>query len=136
ERQWVYYLARSGDNPMKLQLHRVRLDGTGQARLSDPRFHHGIDMAPDGRHFVDVAQAHDLPPVTVLRDAAGRLVQELARSDLNRFRKLGLRPPELLKFKAADGRTDLYGLLHFPSHFTPVKKYPLLVSVYAGPETT
>jgi dipeptidyl-peptidase-4 len=41
----------------------------------------------------------------------------------------------LIKYKAADGATDLYGMLHFPSTFDPAKKYPLLVSVYAGPET-
>jgi len=27
-------------------------------------------------------------------------------------------------------------MLHFPSNFRPYKKYPLLVSVYGGPETT
>src|SRR5207244_5052389 len=43
---------------------------------------------------------------------------------------------ELLKSKAADGQTDLYGMLHFPSNFKPYKKYPLLVSVYAGPGTS
>src|SRR5207302_4742432 len=30
---------------------------------------------------------------------------------------------------------DLYGILHFPSNFDPAKKYPLLISVYAGPHT-
>jgi len=63
-------------------------------------------------------------------------VAELARSDMTRFSKLGMRPVELLRFRAADGKTDLYGLLHFPSNFNPRKKYPLLVSVYAGPATT
>ena len=29
----------------------------------------------------------------------------------------------------------LHGMLHRPSHFDPNKKYPLLVSVYAGPHT-
>jgi len=41
----------------------------------------------------------------------------------------------LIKYKAADGVTELHGLLHFPSNFDPTKKYPLLVSVYAGPAT-
>jgi dipeptidyl-peptidase-4 len=54
---------------------------------------------------------------------------------LTKFKKLGLKPVELLRFKAADGVTDLYGMLHFPSDFRPFKKYPLLVSVYAGPGT-
>src|SRR5262249_25596067 len=61
---------------------------------------------------------------------------ELAHSDATKFDKLGLRKVELLKFKAADGETELYGLLHFPSNFSPRKRYPLLVSVYAGPATT
>jgi dipeptidyl-peptidase-4 len=41
----------------------------------------------------------------------------------------------LIKYKAADGVTDLYGMLHFPSNFDPNKKYPLLLRVYAGPAT-
>jgi dipeptidyl-peptidase 4 len=46
-----------------------------------------------------------------------------------------LKKVELIRYKAADGVTDLYGLLHFPSNFDPSKKHPLLVSVYGGPET-
>ncbi|HXP59912.1 MAG TPA: prolyl oligopeptidase family serine peptidase, partial [Dongiaceae bacterium] len=132
----IYYTAHSGDNPMKLQLHRVSLDGHGDQRLTDPAFHHRVDLAPDEKYFIDVAQTHDTPPVTLLRDAEGKRIAQLAAADTTRLRKLGLKPVELLKFKAADGETDLYGLLHFPSDFRPRRKYPLLVSVYAGPATT
>jgi dipeptidyl-peptidase 4 len=31
--------------------------------------------------------------------------------------------------------TDLHGMLHKPSDFDPVRKYPVLVSVYGGPGT-
>jgi dipeptidyl-peptidase-4 len=85
---------------------------------------------------VDVAQTHDFPPVTWLLNAEGQFVDQLAKSDVTKLRRLGFRPVELLQFKAADGATDLYGLLHFPSDFTPYRSYPLLVSVYAGPATT
>jgi dipeptidyl-peptidase-4 len=132
----LYYLARDGDNPMKQQLHRIRLDGTDDTRLTDPSYHHTVNFAPDGRHFIDIAQTHNSPPVTFLRNAAGGLVNELRRSDLTKFHRIRLRPVELLQFKAADGETDLYGMLHFPSGFKPTRKYPLLVSVYAGPATT
>jgi dipeptidyl-peptidase 4 len=131
----IYYLAHSGDNPMKLQLHRVGLDGLGEVRLTDPAFHHTVDVAPDGEHFVDIAQTHDQPPVTRLFDTEGYLVAELAHSDMSKFDKLGLQRVEVFTFKAADGITDLYGLLHRPSQFDARKKYPLLVSVYAGPAT-
>jgi dipeptidyl-peptidase-4 len=137
----IDYMARDGDNPMKEQLHRVGLDGSGDRRLTDPAYHHRVDIAPDGKHFIDVAQTHDAPPVTRLvcagceDEESGEAceAEELSRSDLSKFEKLGLRKVELLKFKAGDGKTDLYGTLHFPSDFDPGKKYPLLVSVYGGP---
>ncbi len=132
---FLYYLARSGDNPLKVQLHRVGLDGKKDRRLTDPAFHHTITMAPNGKYFVDVAQKHDVPPVTRLMDATGRPVAELAASDLTKFDALGMKKAELFTFKAADGVTDLYGTLSFPSDFDPSRTYPLLVAVYAGPGT-
>jgi dipeptidyl-peptidase-4 len=131
----LYYMARSGDNFMKVQLHVVRLDGKKDRRLTDPAFHHTITMAPTGKYFVDVAQAHDVPPTTRLMDAAGKLVAELAQSDLTKFDALGMKKAEFFTFKAADGVTDLFGRLSFPSDFDPARKYPLIVSVYAGPGT-
>ncbi len=131
----LWYMARDGDNHMKLQLHRVRLNGRGDARLTDPALNHSVTVSPDGRYFVDIAQTHDIPPVTRLIDANGRIIEELATSDLTKFEALGLRPAELFTYKAADGVTDLHGILQFPSNFDPGRKYPLLVSVYGGPAT-
>lgn len=131
----LYYLARSGDNHMKMQLHRVGLDGRGDRRLTDPAFNHTVDVAPDGKHFIDIAQTHQIPPVTRLMDGEGREIEVLARSDMTKYDQLGLKRVELFTYKAADGVTDLHGLLHFPSNFDPGRRYPLLVSVYAGPAT-
>jgi len=131
----VWYTARSGDNPMKVQLHRVGLDGRGDVRLTDPAFHHIVSVAPDGKTFVDVAQTHDKPPVSRLMDRTGRELAVIARSDMARFEALKLKPVELFTFTAADGRTPLFGLLHRPSDFDPARRYPLLLSMYAGPDT-
>ncbi|MGQ9800829.1 MAG: DPP IV N-terminal domain-containing protein [Candidatus Saccharicenans sp.] len=131
----VYYTARSGDNPMKVQLHRVGLNGKNDRRLTDPAFNHNVELSPNYKYFVDIAQTHDIAPTTRLYTTGGQLIRELARSDLSRFETLGLKKAELFTFKAADGQTELYGLLQFPSNFDPNKKYPLLVSVYAGPAT-
>jgi dipeptidyl-peptidase-4 len=111
------------------------LDGKGDRKLTDPAFHHSVDLSPDGRHIIDVVETHDSAPATQLLDADGKRLAAIATSDMTRFTKLGLKPVEVFSFKAADGETELYGMLHFPSDFRPFKKYPLLVSVYAGPET-
>ena len=152
----LFYTARDGDNYLKMQLHRVGLDGKGDVRLTDPAFHHVIgscgpagssrrasrgaagsafcSISPDSRHFIDVYQAHDVAPGTRVVDAAtGRTVIELAQSDLTRFSQLGFQPAEMFTYKAADGKTTLHGIIQFPSHFDPSRRYPALVSVYGGP---
>ena len=131
----VDYLAHDGENPMKIQLHRVKLDGTDDRRLTDPALNHTVDIAPDGATFIDIAQAHDVPPSTRLVGADGRMIATLAESDLTKFDALGLKRVELFTFKAADGQTDLHGILHRPSDFDPSKKYPVLVHVYNGPDS-
>lgn len=135
ENALLYYTARDGDNHMKVQLHRVGLNGKGDKRLTDPAYNHSVNMSPDSKYFIDVAETHDMPPVTRLMDMKGAVVAELAASDLSRYDSLGLKRTELFTFKAADGKTVLHGMLNFPSTFDPGKKYPVLVSVYGGPAT-
>jgi len=129
----LYYMARDGANHMMMQFHKVGLDGKKDVRLTDPALNHAVSLSPDGKYFVDTAQTHDKPSVMTLRDAKGKALAELARTDTSKYDKLGIKPAELITFKAADGMTDLHGILQFPSNFDPAKKYPLLVSVYAGP---
>jgi dipeptidyl-peptidase 4 len=149
----LFYTARDGDNHMKLQLHRVGLDGKGDLRLTDPTFHHTIGgcvsglgrgsggggaatcgISPDNRFFVDVYQAHDIPPASRLVDArSGKPVADIASSDTSKFDELGLKKAEMFTFKSADGQTTLHGLIQFPSGFDATRKYPVLVPVYGGP---
>ena len=131
----LYYMARSGNNFMKLQLHRVKLDGTKDEQLTNPYFNHRVQISPDGKYFVDVAETHDTPPFTQLLDAKGKAVAKLAESDLTEYEKLGLKKVEMFTFTSADGETKLHGMLHFPSNFDPNKKYPLLLANYGGPAT-
>ena len=135
ENEMLYYMARSGDNHMKRQLHKVGLDGKGDTRLTDPTLDHAVYISPDHKYFVDIAQTHDIPPVVTLMDIKGKEISGLFKSDMTRFNELGLKKTELFTFKAADGITDLHGMLSFPSNFDPSKTYPLLVSVYGGPES-
>lgn len=149
----IFYTARDGDNHLKLQLHRVGLDGRGDARLTEPAFHHtiggclpreagarmpmpgggGCGISPDNRYFVDVYQAHDVPPATRLVDQRGRVVAALAEGDTTKLDALKVRKAEMFTYLAADGRTTLRGVISFPSNFDPSRKYPALVSVYGGP---
>ncbi len=150
----LFYTARDGDNHLKLQLHRVGLDGKGDVRLTDAKYHHTVGscmpaaaggrgagrggaascgIAPDNKHFVDVYQTHNMPASTRLVDDSGAVVAQLAESDVTHFNELGLKKAEMFTYKSADGGTTLHGVIQFPSHFDPTRKYPVLVPVYGGP---
>jgi dipeptidyl-peptidase-4 len=91
-------------------------------------------VSADNKYFVDVYQTHDQPPASQLVDATnGRVVAQIAKSDTTKFDQLGLKKVEMFTYKAADGKTTLYGSITFPSNFDPAKKYPALASVYGGP---
>lgn len=131
----IYYTGRDGENPYKIQLHRIRMDGTGDTRLTDPAFSHSTNVSPDGKFIVDNAEKIDVPPVSRLLDANGKVLKELSKADITEFEEQGFKKVERLKFKAADGVTDIYGYAMYPSDFDPSKKYPLVVECYGGPET-
>lgn len=115
----LWYLARDGDNFMKVQLHKVGLDGRNDRRLTDPRFNHQVYVSPDGKFFVDVAETHDHPPFTqVVEVATAKPVTQLATSDYSKLDSLGYRTAEMFSFLAADGKTQLFGSITFPAAST------------------
>jgi dipeptidyl-peptidase 4 len=136
----MFYTARDGDNYMKVQLHRVGLDGTGDMRLTNPAFSHSVSTAaisPSNAWFIDAYQTHDQPPATQIVDAkSGKTLAQLSTSDMTRYEQAGFKKVEQFSYLAADAKTTLYGQIGFPSNFDPSKKYPVLVSVYGGPVLT
>ncbi len=133
---WCYYSAYSGANPNNAHLHRVRLDGTEHRRLTSRALHHsGFSISPDHKWFVACYEAAGVPPETALFDMQGKQVAVLAQPDMQKAQDAELSYGELFTFKADDGATDIYGILHKPAHFDPNKKYPLVVSVYGGPSS-
>ncbi|HMS56345.1 MAG TPA: prolyl oligopeptidase family serine peptidase, partial [Fimbriimonadaceae bacterium] len=131
----LWYMARSADNPYRMQLHRVGVDGKNDKRLTDPKHHHSVNLSPTGSAFVDTVESIETAPTVRLCNAEGKVLATVSESDLTKFKELGLNFVERFKFKAADGVTDCYGTLQKPSDFDPLKKYPLIVDVYGGPDS-
>ena len=64
------------------------------------------------------------------------MVAELSTSELTRFQQAGIEDRGTVHFQSRGRPTDFYRHAPFPIPFSAEKKYPLLVSVYAGPATT
>jgi dipeptidyl-peptidase-4 len=134
----IYFLGSGkepGRDPYFQHLYRIGFDGRGQTLLTPENANHVVSVSPDGKHFVDSYSTPDTPPVTVLRDITGRVVQTLERADISRLVATGWKPPMPIRMKARDGRTDIYGLMYTPSRLDSTKKYPIINRIYPGPQS-
>jgi dipeptidyl aminopeptidase/acylaminoacyl peptidase len=132
----IYFLGAGRDSrdPYFTHLYRVGFDGNGLEQLTPEDANHEIAMSPSGRYFVDSYSKPDVAPVTVLRDAQGRLIATLEKADISKLLGAGWKPPLPITVKARDGVTDLYGLLFLPTKIDPQKKYPIVNYIYPGPQ--
>jgi len=136
---WIYYSAYSDpSNPYNLQLHRSKLDGSQKQRITTAELNHtAFQISPSHDLVVAVREQFDTPRSTaVYRCENGEEIAVLAQCDTAAAESMGLVAPEIFNFVANNGTTKVWGTLHKPSNFDPKKKYPLLIDVYGGPQST
>ncbi|MEZ4701349.1 MAG: DPP IV N-terminal domain-containing protein [Rhodothermales bacterium] len=126
---------REAGDPYFQHLYRVNLSGDNLKLLTPEEAHHTTTFTPSGDYFVDTYSTPTTPPVTVLRDASGKLMLELERADISALEAAGWQPPIPITVKARDGVTDLYGLMYRPSQFDAAQRYPVINYIYPGPQS-
>ena len=137
ERQRVVYFIASGllaADPYRRQVCCVGLDGKGFRRLSQDDLDHIVVIPENAAYYVDSASTVSTPPVTSVRDWNGNALVELERADVSRLLETGWSLPERFCTKAADGATDIYGVIYKPSNFDPTRRYPVIDHPYPGPQ--
>ena len=124
-----------GRDPYFRHYYRIGLDGKRAVSLTPDDGMHDVQLSPDGKFLVDTYSKPDAPPVVNVRDAAGKLVMPLEKADIGPLLGAGWTPPIPITVKAADGKTDLYGLMFRPTNFDSTKKYPIINHAYPGPQS-
>jgi dipeptidyl-peptidase-4 len=131
----VYFTANGrepGRNPYYRHLYRVGLDGGDLRLLTEENADHRVDISPSRRYFIDTYSTVVDPPVSLMRTAQGEKHLALERTDASPLFDAGWRAPEVFSVKAADGVTDLWGVMWKPFDFDARRKYPVIVRTYPG----
>lgn len=123
------------EDPYYNHLYRVGLDGTGMQLLNPGNFDHLVTAGESVRYFVDNFSRVDTTPNAVVIDRNGEILVDLEDADLSKLMEAGYEFPEPFGVKAADGVTDIYGVVYKPFDFDPTKQYPIVAYVYPGPQT-
>ncbi|HLL16581.1 MAG TPA: S9 family peptidase [Pyrinomonadaceae bacterium] len=113
--------------------YRIRLDGTGQTRLTQGEGSHRVDFNPTFTHFVHYWSDINTPQQVRLFDASGKLVRVLAENKVAALAQYKLGKAELMQVKTRDGFT-MEAMMIRPPDFDPSKKYPVMSFTYSGPQ--
>lgn len=122
-------------DPYYSHLYKINLNGTGMRSLNSGNYDNSISLSDSNKYFVNNYSRVNTVPKSDLRDSNGRVVMKLEEADLSQLFAAGYKFPEPFKAKAADGVTDIYGVMYKPYDFDSIKKYPLIEYVYPGPQT-
>lgn len=129
----IYFTAKK-EATTRTDLYKVRLNGTGLTRLSSGPFNHSVRVSQGGAHFISTYSNLTTPSKMALYRNNGKLVRELGESKTKEFDNYKIAPTELFSILTPDGY-KLPATWILPTDFDAKKRYPVLISVYGGPES-
>lgn len=129
----VYVRARK-ENSARFDLYRVGFDGKGLTRMSFGDYSHdNIYLSPGGRYFLTAYSNLNTPVELALADRNGKVIRQIANIKGTEFETYALPKSELFRVKSDDGLFELPVSITYPVNFDPNKKYPVVISIYGGP---
>jgi dipeptidyl-peptidase-4 len=129
----IYFGARK-ENSARIDLYSASFDGKKMTRLSFGEYSFvGMSISPNNKYFATAYSNISTPTSFAIMDMKGKVVREVANAKGDEFANYALPKKELHRVKSADGLFDLPVTITYPINFDPNKKYPVLVSIYGGP---
>lgn len=131
---FVYFVGRCRENSATRDYYRVKLNGKELTRLTFGNYMHSIKLSPEGSYLVTTYSNSGTPSKMALVDKKGKLVKELGDSKDTEFDHYNQAKTEVIRVKSDDGQYDLPMKITWPVNMQSGKKYPVLISVYGGPD--
>ncbi|WP_129715187.1 DPP IV N-terminal domain-containing protein [Pedobacter sp. SYP-B3415] len=130
-RKQVFFTARK-ERSVNTDFYRVDYDGKNLKRLSFGDYTHKIAMAPDGRHFLTTYSNVATPPRIALLDSEGKLIKDIDDSKADDFDSYSYGRTTMITIPSGDGY-NLPATVTWPTDFDSTRRYPVVFSMYGGP---
>lgn len=130
----VYFSARGRENTARKDFYCVNMNGSNLKRLTFGEYNHFmINLSPAGTYFITTYSNSETPAKMTLINNKGKVIKELGDSKAASYDNYKLAKTELIRVKSDDGLYDLPMKVTWPVNMEPSKKYPVLISIYGGP---
>jgi len=131
KKEVIYFTARK-ENSTRYDLYSIKMNGTNLQRLTFGDYTHTVNVSSTCAYFITAYSNVNTPTKIALVDNKGKVIREIADSKGDEFNNYKLAKIELLRVSTPDG-FQLPVLITWPMNMDSTKKYPVLISIYGGP---
>jgi len=133
ENNGTIYYTSAENSPMTKSVYKIQMDGSSKQLISPSSGYSEAEFTVGMNYFVLTHSTANNPPQYSLRKNDGSLIKVL-EDNIELADKIASYKPvsrEFIKFNS--NGTELNGWMIKPKNFDPTKKYPVYMTVYAGP---
>jgi dipeptidyl-peptidase 4 len=130
----IYFTARSKENTARNDFYKVSFNGKNMLRLTFGTYNHtNINTSPAATYFVTNYSNSSSPNSVAVVSNTGKIIKTLGSAKGVDFDTYELAKAELVRVKSDDSIYDLPMKIVWPINMDKTKKYPVLISIYGGP---
>ncbi len=131
----IYFTARSREHTARKDLYKVQFNGKNLQRLTTGNYNNLMAVAsPNGAYVATVYSGVGTPTALGVVNVQQKKLTTLGTTQGSEYANYALAKTELLRVKSDDGKYDLPMKITWPMNYDKTKKYPVLISIYGGPD--
>jgi dipeptidyl-peptidase-4 len=131
----VIYFTGTGPESTDNHLFRVGIDGKNLLQITKGAGTHNVSISPKGSYFIDTWNNITTPGSIIAYDKKGKQIREIHKFEQPQFDPAKNTKAEMLKIRTADGLFEMPAIITFPLNFDQTKKYPVIFTIYGGPDS-
>jgi dipeptidyl-peptidase 4 len=133
ENEKIYFTGWK-DNSTERHLFVVNLDGKDFHQITSIPGTHNCSVSTKGKYFADSYSNITTPARSDLYTTKGKLIRNISDTKNSQNDEFELAKTELFTIPSGDG-FNLPATWNLPADFDPNKKYPVIISIYGGPNS-
>jgi dipeptidyl-peptidase 4 len=132
----VFYYQAAKKSPLQREVYAISLDGNKESCLSDKPGTNEASFSTGFQFFLNYFSSSKTPETVSVYDTKGKELRTIEdNGGLKKKLAEYVKPTfDFFTFKTSD-KTELNGYMIKPSNFDPLKKYPVVMTQYGGPNS-
>ena len=130
----VLYFSATGKESTDKHFFRVGLDGKNLLQLTGGNGTHNVSISPKGDYFLDTWNSIECAGSITAIDKKAKIIREVYKFEQPVFDASENSRSEMVRIMTSDGLFNMPAIITYPVNFNPAKKYPVVFSIYGGPD--